>query len=51
MRDGRLLAQSSPDNLLRAYNTTVSVYVVHLLQYIVLCVCIYMYVCMYVCVV
>jgi len=27
MRDGRLLVQSAPDNLLRAYNTTVSEYI------------------------
>ena len=33
MRDGRLLAQSSPENLMRAYSTTVSILI---LQYMIL---------------
>ena len=48
MRNGRLLAQSSPENMMRDYNTTVSDCVVCVLC---VCVCVGVCLCVWVCIV
>ena len=40
MRDGVLLAQSSPNTLLKTYDTTVSHYFIYVCAHVCVCVCV-----------